>query len=263
MDKKISGSVGQGGTNLKADVTTVQQLLNKVQYNWGGPNPKLSEDGFIGPKTIAAIRRFQEIQFKNVFTPDGKVDPGKMTIGRLNHIANSSELPAGFFRTTAEPISHVVQPTNMTCWAAAGTMLVGARDRMSYAIQTVMSKADAADPGYGYLNMFNVNKGLPPAHTGRYTKALKLRVAPPMSFSVTGWRNMIANHGALGVVGLTPFLHIRVVTEIYGDGSVFGTFLKVRDPGMSSPYEELFKSFADKYEAAANINHKMDQIWHK
>ncbi|MCW5965030.1 MAG: peptidoglycan-binding protein [Bryobacterales bacterium] len=263
MAKSISASVGQGGMNRNADVLTVQQLLNKVANSWGGPLPLLKEDGWIGAKTNAAIRRFQEVQFKGIFTPDGKVDPGKRTIQRLNHIADSGERAGSVFKVSAEPISHVVQPTNMTCWAAAGTMLRSARDQQSFPISTVMGFADAADPGYGYLSKFNTNKGLPPGDTGRYTKAIKLKVAPPMSFSVQGWKGLMQNHGALGVVGLTPFLHIRVVSEMFGDGSVFGTFFKVRDPGMATPYVELFINFAKKYEDAADINHKMDQIWHK
>lgn len=263
MAKAISATVGQGGVNRNADVLTIQKLLNRVPSSWGGPTIKLAEDGWIGPKTNAAIWRFQEMQFKHVFVPDGKVNPGMSTIGRLNHIADSSERPGAPFRVSAEPIVHVTQPTDMTCWAAAGTMLRSARDLKCYPIQAVMAIADAGDPGYGYLSKFNANQGLPPGDTKRYTKALGLAVAPPMSFTVQGWRNMMQKHGALGVVGLTPFLHIRLTSEMYGDGSVFGTFFKVKDPGMATPYDELFINFAKKYEDAANISHRMDQIWHK
>lgn len=263
MARTISASVGQGGVNRSADVRTIQELLNKVPVGWGGPLPKLKEDGFIGPLTNAAIRGFQEVQFKQVFNPDGKVDPGQRTLARLNHIADSTERPGANFRISTEPISHVRQPSNMTCWAAAGTMLCSARDQMSYDIEVIMGRADAADPGYGYLKMFKANQGLPPGDTGRYTRAIRLRVGPAASFTVQGWRNLMSSHGALGVVGLTPFLHIRVVSEMYGDGSVFGTWFTVHDPGMWNPYEELFINFANKYEDAANINHRMDQIWHK
>jgi hypothetical protein len=36
-----------------------------------------------------------------------------------------------------------------------------------------------------------------------------------------------------------------------------------RDPGRTNSYQELFINFAEKYENAADINHRMDQIWHK
>ncbi len=82
-------------------------------------------------------------------------------------------------------------------------------------------------------------------------------------FSVQGWVGLMSRVGAVGVVGLTPFLHIRVITEIIGDGSVFGTFFTVHDPGEFQPYTEAFITFTERYEAAARVNDRMDQIWHK
>src|SRR3546814_2439513 len=81
-----------------------------------------------------------------------------------------------------------------------------------------MTRADSNNPGYGYLTMYQGNKGLPPGDTGRYTRAIGLRVGPAASFSVRGWRMLMSSNGALGVVGLTPFLHIRVVTEMFEIG---------------------------------------------
>ena len=78
-----------------------------------------------------------------------------------------------------------------------------------------------------------------------------------------GWQSLMLRAGAVGVIGLSPFLHIRVVTEIKGDGSVFGTFLTIHDPGRSAPYTEAFITFTERYEAAASINDRMDQVWHK
>lgn len=263
MDRSVSASVGQGGANRSGDVRTVQELLNQVPITWGGPNPSLDEDGIVGPLTIAAIRGFQQVQLSTYFSPDGRVDPNQRTIRRLNHIAGSNERPGGVLHISTEPIGHVIQPTNMVCWAAAGTMLTGARDRMSYTIESQMRVADSRDPGYGYLNMFQNNQGLPPSDTGRYTRALGLQVGPAASFTVLGWRSLMAAHGAIGVVGLSPFLHIRVITEMVGDGSVFGTYFTVHDPGVLSSYRELFINFAERYEAAANIDYRMDQLWYK
>jgi hypothetical protein len=49
----------------------------------GGPSPQLKIDGICGPKTIKAIRDFQMKQF-GWSGADGRVDPGKQTIERLN-----------------------------------------------------------------------------------------------------------------------------------------------------------------------------------
>lgn len=263
MAISITASVGLGGANRHGDVRAVQQLLNAVAPGWGGPQPRLVIDGFIGPKTNGAIKKFQVAQFNTVFTADSRIDTHGMTLGRLNHIIDSGLRPAGMFRLSKEPISHVRQPSNMTCWAAAGTMLVSARDQMSQPIQEVMRTADAHDPGYNYLTKFNNNQGLPPNDTSRYTRAIGLNVGPPASFTVAGWRSMMAIKGAIGVVGKSPFLHIRVVTEMFGDGTPFGTFFTVHDPGNFLPYPELFATFAQRYESAAFVSDRMDQLWHK
>jgi hypothetical protein len=271
MDCRIGASVGQGGANHAADVRTIQEMLNKALPAWGGPWPKLTADGICGPLTKTAIRRFQEVQLNTYFPPDGLVEPGKRTLKRLNHIWNVNDPPTGVVHVSAEPIDHLVQPTNMSCWATAGTMLVAARDQMCKTIESVMATADANDPGYvpyagdnGYLALFHDPiHGLPPQDTGRYTRSIGLRVGPPACFPVRGWVGLMQKNGAIGVVGLSPFLHIRVITEIKGDGSVFGTFFTVHDPGRPAPYREAFITFTERYEAAATVNDRMDQIWHK
>ena len=81
MAKSISGSVGRWGVNRKADVQTVQGLLNNAGVMFGGPVPLLVVDGLCGPKTIAAIQKFQMFHFGGA---DGRVDPGHQTIEKLN-----------------------------------------------------------------------------------------------------------------------------------------------------------------------------------
>lgn len=68
--KKINASVGTGGNNQKEDVKLVQQLLN-AQDKAG-----LVEDGGCGPKTIAAIKAFQQ---KKLGFADGRIDPDGKT----------------------------------------------------------------------------------------------------------------------------------------------------------------------------------------
>src|SRR3546814_2779329 len=80
---------------------------------------------------------------------------------------DSAERPGGSFHLSREPIDHIRQKTNMVCWAAAGTMLCSARDRMCAPVEVIMTRADSNDPGYGYLTMYQGNKGLPPGDTGR------------------------------------------------------------------------------------------------
>jgi peptidoglycan hydrolase-like protein with peptidoglycan-binding domain len=81
MSRFISGSVGVGGVNLREDVRVIQELLNQVPPGQGAPAPLLDTDGVVGPKTIAAIRAFQQHHFG---WNDGRVDVNNVTIARLN-----------------------------------------------------------------------------------------------------------------------------------------------------------------------------------
>src|SRR5436305_5392756 len=83
----ISASVGVGGRNVPEDVRTVQVLLNSIPPAKGGPDPLLDVDGLVGPKTITAIRKFQQSQLG---FNDGRVDPGAKTISKLDELQASA-----------------------------------------------------------------------------------------------------------------------------------------------------------------------------
>jgi peptidoglycan hydrolase-like protein with peptidoglycan-binding domain len=74
------GSVGQGGRNEPSDVRLIQTLLNRIPANLGGPPTPLVVDALVGPKSVAAIRRFQTVTFG---TADGLVDARNRTIRQL------------------------------------------------------------------------------------------------------------------------------------------------------------------------------------
>lgn len=80
FDPYTRKDVGVGCPNVVADVLAVQQLLNDVPSNVGGPDPKLVEDGLFGLKTTAAIKKFQNNQMG---FEDGVVSPGKRTLIKL------------------------------------------------------------------------------------------------------------------------------------------------------------------------------------
>lgn len=84
----LKGTVGRNGRNLQGDVATVQDALNQIDQGDGGPLPLLVADGFVGPKTVGAIERFQKTQFPQK-TPDALIEPGQRTVSRLNDLLNS------------------------------------------------------------------------------------------------------------------------------------------------------------------------------
>lgn len=71
----IDKAVGVGGINRPADVRIVQRLLNEKGF------PSGPVDGQFGPRTRHAITTFQGTFMRR---PDGLIEPGGMTIRRLN-----------------------------------------------------------------------------------------------------------------------------------------------------------------------------------
>lgn len=86
---KISSSVGNRGINAHIDVQTVQSLLNK-NIRLLTPLLPLKTDGKCGPVTIGVIVGFQRRVMKTV-RPDGKVDPGRATIKKLNDLLDEDK----------------------------------------------------------------------------------------------------------------------------------------------------------------------------
>ena len=81
---EISASVGKNGANKRADVFEIQHGLNQIPQNKGGANPKLKEDGWIGPKTIGAIIHFQKSNAGLI--QDGRIDVKHATLARINSL---------------------------------------------------------------------------------------------------------------------------------------------------------------------------------
>src|SRR5262245_59664140 len=77
----MKASVGVGARNLREDVKYVQFLLS--DHLAQGKGEALAIDGICGPKTQAAITKFQQI---NTGIVDGRVDPNGTMIRRLEQM---------------------------------------------------------------------------------------------------------------------------------------------------------------------------------
>lgn len=110
------------------------------------------------------------------------------------------------------PVVLFPQPTNMTCWSAAATMVLGG----------TMS----VGPAGGTLG---TDGGLAPSSVPAFGRSLGLLVEYPQSWSVDGLAGLIRN-GPLWVGGAVPSLHAFVVGGINGDGTANGTILTIYDP---------------------------------
>lgn len=81
MHESIILSVGLMGKNMLSDITIVQDMLNRVPVNRGGPLALIDDSGSLDDDTINAIKRFQNHQFK---TESGIIEPGSKTMQKLN-----------------------------------------------------------------------------------------------------------------------------------------------------------------------------------
>src|SRR5262245_32962556 len=87
----ITGSVGRGGKNVKADVLFVQQRLNAHAPR---EQPKLDTKGTVTAQFVAAIEAFQRKSVPSIKTPDGRVDPNGATLRALTATATAEPPPA-------------------------------------------------------------------------------------------------------------------------------------------------------------------------
>jgi len=100
----ITKAVGLGAPNIGQDVVNIQYGLDQTAPIDGGPSTPLVIDGKCGPKTNKAIRDFQMKQF-GFSGVDGRIDPGRQTIQRLNEVRNdniSPDMPLSFLDPTAK-----------------------------------------------------------------------------------------------------------------------------------------------------------------
>ena len=127
----------------------------------------------------------------------------------------------------------IAQPTDVSCWAAAGAMVVGWRDQISLSTERVAEICGRTTA-----------TGLDPAQVGEFAAELGLVAEPPQSYTVDGFRLLLESNGPLWVGASVPGLHAIVVTGLYADGP--STFVRITDPwdrevgppGAPGPYAE-------------------------
>ena len=108
----IASSVRRNGKNLRDDVKTVQILLN-MNLDRLVPLSPLTDDGGIGPLSVAAIEEFQRRVCCNA-KPDGRVDPGGNTLREL-----AKGIPADFTEAKLQGIFIHATAANVQRYFAA------------------------------------------------------------------------------------------------------------------------------------------------
>jgi hypothetical protein len=178
-------------------------------------------------------------------------------------VGEEAEEGAGTFKYDAPGIVPIIpQPSINTCWAAVSTMMVSWRDQKSYEIKTVMDMA-----GTIYRTKFETNKKLSSSEKNLFLPALGLVGELPMSYTVDGLLYLLRAYGPLWATtdekpGAGFSIHARIITGMYGDGTIDGTKLRIIDPSGGRQYTESFLAFTKKFEEVAATGPIMIQIVH-
>ena len=84
----ISLSVGLRSPNLPIDVTKIQNALNRISPDDGGPAVPLIPNGICDSKTVEVIQKFQLRHF-GWSGADGIINPNGQTIAKINAVLSS------------------------------------------------------------------------------------------------------------------------------------------------------------------------------
>jgi hypothetical protein len=99
-DLLIADAVGPGCSNRRDDVLVVQSLLNVAYARVRIPPRTIPVSGVVGPETQAAILQFQRAQLGDA---DGRIEPGGVTLTRLNAVAAGPPRSMGSARELSVP----------------------------------------------------------------------------------------------------------------------------------------------------------------
>ncbi len=166
-----------------------------------------------------------------------------------------------------DEVELIAQPTNFSCWAAAGAMVIGWGERVSLSPDSVANLCNRTTA-----------TGLAPEQVGDFAREMGLSAAPPACYTTDGLRGLLEAHGPLWVAADVPGLHAIVVTGMYADGP--SVFVRISDPwdrtigtpGAPGAYAKThltgsryimgWDAFAAEYENAATLAGVNLQILH-
>ena len=135
------------------------------------------------------------------------------------------------------PVKLFGQPTDMTCWSAATTMLFG----------TLFS----AGPGSASLSPTGGLKA-DVNNIQAFAQSYNLRLYYPQSWTVEGLIELL-RRGPVALMGPIPSLHAVVIGGIRGDGTAGSTELTIFDPWppkRGHTYHVDYQTFMNRFPMA-------------
>jgi Papain-like cysteine protease AvrRpt2 len=147
----------------------------------------------------------------------------------------------------AGTVPAIAQPSSMTCWAAATTILMSWRAGRRLDIGETM-----AEIGTYWRNLLDADQGITTDDKVRFLRDADLEAQQDLNPSPEGWRAMLERYGPIWVTTWeTAGIHGRIVYGIHGDGSAEGTQLDVVDPAGGRRYQADIATFLPKFEREA------------
>jgi hypothetical protein len=129
------------------------------------------------------------------------------------------------------------QPTSMTCWSAATTMLFGGN------FSAGPGKASLSSDGGLEADLNNIQN---------FARSYNLRLHYPQCWTVDGLKNLLTR-GPIALLGPIPSLHAIVIGGIRGDRTDQGTVLTIYDPWpprIGRKYEVSYQALMTQFPMA-------------
>lgn len=168
--------------------------------------------------------------------------------GRVD-ISTGQQAGAGQSFDVDPAVPLIAQLGNLTCWAAAGAMLLSWRDR-PMTIEEAMRQVGAV-----WLERFGNNEGLRLDQVSAFTRALGLVQEGPASYLPRGVLNLLRSHGPLWVIGDDAVAddrlsHVVLVTGIRDADNADIARIILADPDGGRRREISYADFAASMEAS-------------
>jgi hypothetical protein len=246
--------VGAGCANKYSDVIKIQTALNELPQHWGGPSPKLGTDGDCKALTIAAIENLQRWQFG---WQDGKISKSGVTLQRINDMLASPEKPgkSDLIRIKWQmSFPFVGQVKSMGCWAATAAMMLTIRDKKSYTLEDILTKADGGATGLFHA-AFQLDAGLRWEYHDKFTKVLGLKREGLKTFPLSTFAEWVRSKPVGLTLEFKNRTHIVCLNGMIGDGTQFGTYGFGYDP-WGSDFIYSWRTLRGQFEM---VEHKT--IW--
>jgi hypothetical protein len=149
----------------------------------------------------------------------------------------------------------IAQPSEMSCWAAAATMIYNWKSGINQTIAQVVAVAGPRFTAIYDASFAQPPQGISPADEAAFYQAIGLLVIQGQNPTIQSWGDMLQQHGPLSVtVDAKPsqgFIHALVVTGLDGDGTADNTIVTYIDPDGGQKKDVFFSDFLKLYEGSA------------